>query len=190
MAQSFLENNVRSLLSEHGVVRAQPGSDWTGAMPIPQPLATYYQLIGPVDIEIPSYGDGFLLPSLSKLWAFQAGYRWDGNTGAVAPDWEHDWIVVAHQGGDPFIFSIAGEEVLFAQHGVGRWTPTPVFSNVTSMAGCLATLGHIVRENRGTFVDSDGMIGRRHLEAAQAAISEFLRSPLDAEGFLTLLGWI
>src|SRR5688572_30311796 len=96
---------VKELVGKHGDLRSQPAEEWKGAFPLPQTLARFYRDIGPLDITIEGYGNPYFLPSLTRLWEFQAGYRWDGVTGERISDWDDDWIVVADEGGDPFILS-------------------------------------------------------------------------------------
>src|SRR5437867_3587372 len=93
-------SKARRLLAEHGEIRSQPASDWRGPFPLPPDLAMYYDVVGPVDVTIEGYGNPYFLPSLVKLWDFQAGYRWNGLTGEPIPDWNDDWLVVGDEAGD------------------------------------------------------------------------------------------
>ena len=87
------------------VLRSQPADDWTGEYPLPAAVAAYYAELGPDDLSIRGYGNGYFLPSLANLWEHQTGYRTHGHTGERLSDWEEDWLVVGDEGGDPFIFS-------------------------------------------------------------------------------------
>jgi hypothetical protein len=69
---------AKALLTMHGPVRPQSPKDWKGGIDLPNPVARFFQQVGPVDITIESYGNPFFLPRLSGLWKFQRGYGWDG----------------------------------------------------------------------------------------------------------------
>src|SRR5262249_1596276 len=87
------------------VLRVQPPSDWLGEFPLPKQVAAYFAELGPVDVWIQGYGNPYFLPSLSGLWRHQAGYRYDPDTRERFPHWDDDWLVIADEGADPFIFS-------------------------------------------------------------------------------------
>ena len=103
----------------HAALRPQEASGWTGDYPLPAAVATYYAELGPDDLSIAGYGNGYFLPSLANLWAHQAGHRTHGHTGARLVEWDDDWLVVGDEGGDPFIFSRERGVVLRARHGGG-----------------------------------------------------------------------
>ena len=184
-----LVDRARALLGRHGEVRPQPASDWTGDVELHSDLAVYYQEVGPSDVEIRGYGNSFFLPRLAKLWEFQAGYRWNSCTGATIADWSDDWLVVADQGGDPFMFSRRAQTVLFAVHGTGAWKPRSVFPNVITMASCLAAMGSIVFDAGGRFTNDDGYICPDFRNAIDTALAGNLVPGLDVAEFLNLLGW-
>jgi hypothetical protein len=177
------------LLSAHGQLRAQDISDWKGTVALPPLLARFYQEIGPVNITIKSYGNPFFLPSLASLWEFQAGYRWNGNTGEPIPAWDDDWLVVADAGGDPFILSRGSGAVLFAQHGVGQWDAGTLFEDVIAMAACLGALGGVVLDAGSGFTDEDSNIRPEHCAAADHLLIAILGSRDRADAVLTSLGW-
>jgi len=135
---------AKSLLANHGVVRSQPLSDWSGPFPLPKQLQQFYLEVGPVDVIIEAHGNPYFFPYLSKLWSFQAGYRLNGISGERISEWPSKWIVIADEGGDPFIFDGASGRVLFAIHGTGNWDARPLFTDVNIAAACLAAIGAIV----------------------------------------------
>jgi hypothetical protein len=147
--------DLRNLLEEHGELEGQSASDWRGDFPLPAPLEAFYREVGPKGrfinervgysgITIPSLGDPFWIPPLERVWAMQAGYRWHGITGARLEDWDDAWLVVADQGGDPFILHRDTGQILHAEHGAGVWEPDMMFADVWAMAACLATIGSVV----------------------------------------------
>jgi hypothetical protein len=50
---------ARELLAEHGPVRSQQPTDWTGSFSLPTSLLTFYQEVGPFDVTIEQYGNPF-----------------------------------------------------------------------------------------------------------------------------------
>jgi hypothetical protein len=180
---------ARESLSHHGVVQPQPVSDWTGAFPLPAAIEQFYQEVGPVDVTIRSYGNPFFLPRLSGLWEFQAGYRWNGLSGEPIDDWNDDWLVVADEGGDPFIFQRSSGTVLHAYHGEGEWDAHEMFPDPNTMAACLGFLGTVVVSAGETFTDDDHCIRSEHCERAMEGLMELLGSESCAEMNLEELGW-
>lgn len=150
-------NDARALLAQHGTLESQPATDWRGDFALPAPLEAYYREIGPLGdfindnvgysgVSIPTVGNPFDLPPLAKLWDLQAGYRWHGITKQRLEDWDDAWLVVASQGGDPFILNRDTGEILFAQHGGGAWNPSEIFPDIITMTACLATVGQVCDE--------------------------------------------
>jgi hypothetical protein len=180
---------VRILLSKHGECQPQSASDWNGPLALPLAVEKFYGEIGPVDVTFKDHGNPFFLPRLSGLWQFQAGYRWNSLTGDHILDWPEDWLVVADQGGDPFIFSASSETVLFAYHGEGTWDAGKMFPNLNVMAAVLATLGTIVSDAADSFTDDDFNIRPQHREGAAVRLADILESRSEAESVLGILGW-
>ena len=180
---------VKALLSIHGDVRSQPSSDWTGPFDIPPQLSEFYREVGPMNVTIESVGNPYFLPCLGDLWQFQAGYRWNGLTGEPIDDWDDDWIVVANEGGDPFILSPSSGAILHAYHGEGRWDVGELFPSCNSMAACLAQLGAIVLEQGDDLFDEDYSIKADGRAIALCRLKELLGSERDADSVLSVLGW-
>jgi hypothetical protein len=184
-----IATRARVLLTEHGDVRSQPGSDWRGSVPLPAKLADFYERVGPINITIESYGNAYFLPSLGKLWDFQAGYRWNGLTGEPIHDWHDEWIVVADKGGDPFIFNRTSSTVLFAYHGQGVWKPEEWFSDLPTMAACLAEFGSAFQAAGDNFTDADSYVRPECRERAIRKITEIVGSRSQAEAIVDGAGW-
>lgn len=180
---------ARQLLSLSGDVRPQPPEDWTGAFPLPPAVEQFYLEVGPADVFIESYGNGFSLPSLAKLWSRQAGYRWNGLTNEPVADWQDDWLVVADQGGDPFILSRSSGVVLHDQHGRGVWEPGELFPDLNTMAACLGQLGAIVAAAGEDFTNEDCQICPEWHDASLAGLRQLLGSLGAAECVLASFGW-
>jgi hypothetical protein len=181
-------DEARELLARHGTVRSQPATDWAGPFPLPPAVERFYREVGPADVSVESYGNAFFLPSLAGLWQFQAGYRWNGWTDEPIAGWQDDWLVVAYQGGDPFILSRSSGRVSHDVHGRGVWEPGELFPDLNTLAACLGQLSAVVTAAGEGFTDEDGRIRPEwHAEAA-AGLSR-LGPSASAERVLSALGW-
>ena len=180
---------IRELVSIHGTVRSQPQTDWTGAWPLPSQVERFYSEVGPVDVSIRGGGNAFFMPSLAGLWQFQAGYRWNGLTGSPLEDWDEDWLVVADEAGDPFIFSRSSGRILSAQHGTGQWEPTELFADIGTMAASLAVLGIVVVNAGLSLVDEEYRIRTEHRNDAERRLAAILESREATATVLASLGW-
>jgi len=152
-------------------------------------LAVFYEEVGPVDVTVESTGNPFFLPSLARLWDFQAGYHWHGQTGDRIPEWKDEWIVVMSNGGDPAIFDASTSRVLFAYHGAGAWEPDDWFPDLSTMALCIATLGTIVRSAGEDFMDDDFNIRPEYQEQAISELTRILGSQVEAEAIVVQAEW-
>jgi hypothetical protein len=180
---------VRELLLPHGECTSQPESDWSGSIPLPDAARDFYRDVGPVGITIEGYGNPTFLPSLSTLWAHQAGYRWDGRTGEPVADWDSDWLVVADEGADPFILSISRGSILYAEHGTGAWEPDEIYPDLLTMAACMAALGTVVLEAGQALTDDESCIRPQYRSLAISRLSSLLGSESDAEAVVSGAGW-
>jgi hypothetical protein len=171
------------------VFRPQCVGDWNGEFLLSAAVAEYYAEFGPVDVWIRGYGNSYFLPSLSKLWAHQAGYRTHGVTHERIDDWDDDWLVIADEGGDPFIFSRSGGGILHAFHGEGIWEPIRMWECLVEMATTFAIISEIVNTAGRELTDADSVILPRYREAASRRIGEFLNSESRAGLLLERLGW-
>lgn len=179
---------VRDLLRQHGTTQPQSASEWLGDIPLPALVEKFYAEIGPSSITIENHGNPYFLPSLASLWQFQTGYRWHGITGERLPEWDDDWLVVADEGGDPFILSISTGAILYAHHGEGVWEPEVIYPDIFTMAACMAILGSIVKDARNDFTDQECRIRPRHQAEAMRRFEEILGSRAEAEAVLGLCG--
>jgi hypothetical protein len=180
---------ARQLLSLHGIVRAQQPRDWTGPFALPTTVERYYWEVGPFDVYIRAYGNPFFVPRLGGLWDFQAGYRWNGITREPSADWNDDWLVVADQGGDPFILSRRSGAVLHDQHGCGVWEPVELFPDLNTMAACLGQLGAVVVSAGKDFTTEDCYVRPEWRAKVTEELCRLLNSSTAAEGVLGALAW-
>jgi hypothetical protein len=177
----------RALPSES--FQPQASSHWQGEFPLPDPVAEYFAEFGPVDVWIRGYGNPFFLPSLAQLWCFQAGYRYHAETHERFSSWDDDWLVVADEGGDPFILSRASHAVLRAYHGAGVWEPVVLFGDLAQMANIFAIIGDIAASAGLLLTDEASIILPRYLDEAHRRIAEYLHSIERAAAILQRVGW-
>ena len=180
---------AKSLLALHGAVRPQPPADWTGSFLIPPAVERFYREVGPADIAIQNHGNPYFLPSLANLWKFQAGYRWNGLSGQPIADWNDDWLVIADEGGDPFIFERTSSVVLYAYHGAGEWDAGEIFPDLNTMAACLAQIGAIKSDAGDRFLELDCSIRPAFRKLASARLKTLLGRKSKADAILSVLGW-
>jgi hypothetical protein len=141
------------------------------------------------DATLRAYGDPFFLPRLAALWDFQSGYRYHAMTGEILQDWEHDWLVIADQGGDPFILSRRTGRILFAVHGVGVWQPAPMFESLEQMLLCLGALSAVCTAGGADFADAGSSIRPLYLDELVNRLAECDLAPDRARQLLRDLGW-
>ena len=180
---------IAEILSEFGELRPQTVLDWNGEIALPKQIEDFYLEVGPVDLTIDSIGNPFHIPSLSRLWKYQAGYRWNGITGEPSDDWNDDWVVVADEGADPFIFVRPTGEILFALHGQGAWEPEKVFPDIYSMSACLGSLGSTAISAREDLFDGDSL-NSKYFKRIIARFKEILGQEIKASQILETLGWV
>ncbi len=178
---------VRELLEVHGTCRSQEASEWTGDIPLPDALAVFYREVGPDNITIEGYGNPIFIPSLSQLWDRQTSYRWNGLTSEPITGWDNDWIVVADEGADPFIYYHG--RILFALHGEGAWEPREIYPDINSMAACMATLGSVVVNAGNEFTDDESFIRPEFRAEAISRLTTLLGSENEAEIIIETAGW-
>ena len=165
-------------------------SDWKGSVPLPEEIQQYYEVLGPLDVTINGYGNPYHLPRLSKLWDYQKGYRYDTDTLELLPGWDEDWLVIADEGADPFIYSLETGLITVAQHGQGSWEPEDIFDSIEHMVTTFAILGSIVeRAGCDGLTDENCNLLERWKSEAARQLATHLGSKRDADSILCLLGW-
>lgn len=147
----FTAATLRTLLEPFGQLRSQTAVEWTDPNALPAAIAdfylhvgplgkTYYEKVGPVGCTLTVGGNPVCIPPLSKLASLQAGYAWSESPEHALEDWDPKWLVIAEQGGDPFIYDKSTGHVLFAFHGAGKWEPTFFAKDLNTAIGALATV--------------------------------------------------
>ncbi|MCF7750038.1 SUKH-4 family immunity protein [Bacillus subtilis subsp. subtilis] len=189
---------LHASFARFGPLQAQSMDQWQGDVALPPALATFYAQIGPwgetvhahvgpVGIDIP--GLNVCFPPLPRLWALQAGYRWEGNDGKRLTDWPARWLVIAEQNADPFILDGDSGQVLFAFHGAGRWDATVLTEDLPTFLAALAAVGTVYLDAGDDLEDDDGELRPAHRQAAVRAVAAVLGGDEAAEDFFDILEW-
>lgn len=103
-------------------------------------------------------------------------------------EWKDNWLVVAYDGGDPYIFDTGAEIILHDLHGQGVWNPKPVFQDLGEMISVFAVLGGIGSRAGDRLTDDQG-ISPRYLQEASLALEKILGNKERAVEVLDRLGW-
>jgi hypothetical protein len=189
MSQYTLAKEILNRAFPNKKLISQNSDLWKGDFALPEAIAEYYRDFGAFNLNIDSYGNDFFFPSLENLWKCQNGYRFHGITNERVEDWEDDWIVIADQGADPFIYSISTGKILFDYHGQGKWEPGETFSDLPSMINSLLILGEIVVGAGEDFTNEEGYINKRFIDSAKENLSHILNSKVETESVLDTFGW-
>lgn len=189
MSQYDLAKSIFSRAFPNEIFVSQSAELWQGDFPLPDAAAEYYRDFGALDVSIENYGNPIFLPSLARLWERQVGYRFHGSTNERLEDWDDDWLVIADQGADPFIYSRGSGKILFDYHGQGEWDPGELFSDLPAMVTSLAILGEIVVDAGEDFTNENSYINERFIKAAKEKLIRVLKTEIEAETILATFGW-
>ncbi|MEJ1960344.1 MAG: hypothetical protein WDO56_01820 [Gammaproteobacteria bacterium] len=83
--------------------------------------------------------------------------------------WDEDWLAVADQQGDPFLFSRRTGRISFARPERGAWQPHEIFADLHEMACCLSLLGSLAAELSDEPPSDDEPISPHYRRAASLA---------------------
>lgn len=189
---------LHASFARFGPLQAQSPELWQGDVPLPPALAAFYAQVGPwgetvhasvgpVGVSVPGINVDF--PPLHRLWALQAGYRWEGDAGARIADWPEQWLVIADQNADPFILDLDSGQVLFAFHGAGTWEATVLTEDLPTFVAVLAAVGTVYLEADDDLEDDDGELRPVHRAAALQAAAAVLGDVEAADTFFETLEW-
>lgn len=189
---------LHASFARFGPLQAQSADLWQGDVPLPPALAAFYAQVGPwgetvhasvgpVGISVPGVNVAF--PPLHRLWALQAGYRWEGDAGARIADWPEQWLVIADQNADPFILDLDSGQVLFAFHGAGTWEATVLTEDLPTFVAVLAAVGTVYLKAGDDLEDDDGELRPAHRDAALQAAADVLGDDEAADTFFETLEW-
>jgi len=187
-------DDLRATFARFGTLQPQHADAWQGPFPLPDVLAGFYAHVGPFgEVFNPAKGPSGItvpglevwLPPLHRLWAYQAGYRWNGIDGEPIGGWPAHWLVIADRGADPLILDINDGRVLFARHGAGHWDADEFVADVPTLMAALAAAGSVYLEADEDLYsdDDDGGIRPEHREAALRAVAAVLGDADEAELF-------
>jgi hypothetical protein len=169
-------------------LRPQSIEEWKGPFALPPEVVEYYEEIGPFELEIWGYGNPWYVPRLAMLWELQAGYRYHPDTLENLDGWSNEWLVLAYEGGDPFILDLQSGAVLHDLHGQGVWNPKPLFKNVLEMISVFGVLGGISLRASKDLTDDEGIRSKYQSEAL-TSLQSILGSRERSVALLEKLGW-
>ena len=152
-------------------------------------IGTWGEVSGPDGLSIPIGGNPVEVPSLCRLWEFQAGYRWHGFTQERLADWHEEWLVIASEGGNPFILDMNSNRVLFDLVGRGRWEPAEFASDLPTALGALGVIACALDELGDDARNETCEIREEARECVQAKLASFLESAASAQDMLQACGW-
>ncbi|MEG0182588.1 MAG: hypothetical protein RR704_03900 [Stenotrophomonas sp.] len=189
---------LHASFARFGPLQAQSADLWQGDIQLPPALAAFYAQVGPwgetvhasvgpVGVSVPGVNVAF--PPLHRLWALQAGYRWEGDAGARIADWPEQWLVIADQNADPFILDLDSGQVLFAFHGAGTWEATVLTEELPTFVAVLAAVGTVYLKAGDDLEDDDGELRPAHRDAALQAAAAVLGDDEAADTFFETLEW-
>ncbi len=189
---------LHASFAHFGPLKAQSPDLWQGDVALPPALAAFYAqvgpwgetvhaTVGPVGISVPGVNVEF--PPLHRLWALQAGYRWEGDAGARSADWPEQWLVIADQNADPFILDTRTGQVLFAFHGAGAWDAAVLADDLPTFLAVLAAVGTVYQAAGEALEDDDGELRPEHRDAALQAAAAVLGDEEAADAFFDTLEW-
>jgi hypothetical protein len=151
-------DQIRPLLAPWGALKPQPASDWEGPFALPEVIADLYREVGPWGdfhgtstspdgLSIDTGGNPVSVPPLRRLWAQQDGYAWSRNPGNRLDGWPEHWLVIAQEGGLPFIFDRNDGSMLFHSTGMGHWNaPRRLAADWATALGAIATVANALAE--------------------------------------------
>lgn len=112
----------------------------------------------------------FEFPRFEDLIDFQMGYRWHGITQAREPTWDDNWLVLASSYGDPLIYHLKDEHILFARHGACGWKPNLLFTDLAQMSRCFNALAALISDAGDALFDDDDNIQPNYVELIKTEI--------------------
>lgn len=154
-----------------------------GDIPLPDEIASFYQEVGPLGeqgrkghsgISVPCFGNDVELVPLAGLWKAQAGYRWDGRTNEPIEDWPSQWIALAWEGANAYIFDSNTKSMLFSLAGGGADDVHEIGGSPTDVVGALASFGQKVEDAGDDAMTDDFELRPEWLESVQKElVAEF-----------------
>jgi hypothetical protein len=183
-----LIRKVRDCLQPWGELRSQPESIWSGEIELPAAIREIYLQIGPFDLSIAAGGNPVQVPYLADLWGRQACYRWHGQTGERLPDWQEQWLAIAFEGSNPFIFDTNTSAVYFDMAG-GKPSPKYFARDPITAFGAIATVANTLRAMGDDAYDETFELQKEARIKVTHVLDVFLNGQDDAERMLAAWQW-
>ena len=195
--------SLATLLAPWGALRPQLPSDWEGPPDaLPNEVAAFYrdvgpwgevvyENVGPVGLTINKGGNPVVVPPLHKLWWRQAGFAWSRSPEVPLPGWRSNWLVIAKEEANPFIFDRDDGRVLFAFAGMGKagWQPRTFAEDLASALGGIATVANALAALGDDAFDEEFNLKPDSRDYAHSRLTDFLGSAAGASEMLAVWEW-
>lgn len=181
-------DSIRPLLSAWGKLIPQPASDWTGSIALPIAISDLYSILGPSELMICAGGNPVDIPTLKNLWSFQNGYRWHGMTGERLPGWKENWLVIAKEGANPFIFDTENGNVYFDIAG-GKFEPKLFSTDLITALGAIATVANTLSAMGDDAYHDDSELTTQARSNVIASLNSFLSNSNAPHAVEMLEAW-
>ena len=142
-----------------------------------------------MELESWAYGNLWYVPSLAQLWGLQAGYWYDPKTYEPLEGWNNNWLVVASDGGDPYILDLPTGAILHDFHGQGAWNPRLLFKDLSEMISVFAVLGGISDRAGSDLTDDESCIRSKYHDEASSILVSIVGDDERTIAVLEGLGW-
>jgi hypothetical protein len=136
-------------------------------------------------------GNPVCVPPLHKLWALQDGYAWSRHPDHPLPGWRANWLVIATEGADPFLFDRDDRRILVASAGMGKagWQPRVFADDLESALGGIATVANALAALGDEAFDDDFNLKPESRDHVCTRLTQFLGSTEMMSRMLSAWRW-
>ncbi len=132
-------------------------SQWAGQYALPDELLEFYKIFKfpKRGMAFPGVGNSYNVYSLDSLFSRQDGYAYSGKPQQPITGWHPNWIVIADEGADPFIYDTNKKCVLSDMHGQGKWEPSYFCDTPYEMLWAFSVFSFILLNANNNFLEWD-----------------------------------